>query len=215
MQAIFLHSVDETFEPTGRKSFIQYSKLFSTYKQIILTKLKAQEDSEDREFKDMMAWYNAQVFKWFDQDDEGGNGSGSSGIDEVMNQIQDLDIGAQGNDEDRSAELDIYGDSDTHVCYHFFYLLHEPEALIFWHFGGNQVIPRPSISDTLSLVQPIAGPSNSQSESQTLDHPAARANTGDLDAEPAPSQPHPTRGRGPSKTAKEPQTGTRRSGRKK
>jgi hypothetical protein len=46
MQAIFLHLVDEVFEPIGRKSLIQYLKLFSTYKQIIMTKLIAQE--EDR-----------------------------------------------------------------------------------------------------------------------------------------------------------------------
>ena len=59
MQAIFLHSVDEIFEPVGHKLFIQYLKLFSAYKQIIMTKLITQE--EDHEIKDMIAWYNPQV----------------------------------------------------------------------------------------------------------------------------------------------------------
>ena len=115
MQAIFLHSIDEVFEPTGRKSLIPYSKLFSTYKQIIMTKLIVQE--EDREFKDMIAWYNAQVFNWFNHND-GGDGSGSSGIDEVMNQIQDLDIETQGDDKDHGAELS----ADTHVCCYCFFI---------------------------------------------------------------------------------------------
>jgi hypothetical protein len=59
----------------------------------------------------MIAWYNTQVFNWFNRNDAGGDGSGSSGIDEVINQIQDLDIvGARSNDEDHGA----------HVRYHFF-----------------------------------------------------------------------------------------------
>ena len=90
-QAIFLHSVDETFEGTGNKSLIPYQKLFSTYKRIIMMKLIAHE--KDEEFEKMIMWYNSQVFDWFNpsRGDKGDN-SGSSGIDEVMNQMEDLDV---------------------------------------------------------------------------------------------------------------------------
>jgi hypothetical protein len=103
-----------------------------------------------------------------------------------------LDIKAQGNDEDYGAELSAC------VVIAFSSLIRSTVA--FW---GNQVIPRPSEFTSYILVQPTAGPSNSQNNLQT--HPVADA--GDLehgDDGPAPSQPCPTRGRGPSKTAKEP-----------
>lgn len=87
-----------------------------------MTKLIAQENSEesDHEFKDMIAWYNAQVFNWFNHNrDNEGDGPGSSGIDEVMNQIQDLDI-AQGDDEDHSAALSESADTYGVCSYYFF-----------------------------------------------------------------------------------------------
>ena len=78
-----------------------------------MTKLTAQE--KDGEFEEMITWYNSQVFNWFDPNNRSkgrrGDDSGSSGIDEVMNRMEDLDIynsemEPQDNDEDwtRSAE---------------------------------------------------------------------------------------------------------------
>jgi hypothetical protein len=110
VQAIFLHSVDDTFEGTGNKSLIPYQKLFSTYKQIIMTKLVAQGKDSDGEFGKMMTWYNSQVFDWFNSNDNSkgrGDNSGSSGIDEVMNQMEDLDINS-----DPGIELQLEDDRD-------------------------------------------------------------------------------------------------------
>lgn len=81
-----------------------------------MTKLIAQEDND--EFKEMIAWYNAQVFNWFNHNDKG-DGSGSSGIDEVMTRIGNLDIDAQGDDdEDQGAEQS----ANMHVCCFSFFL---------------------------------------------------------------------------------------------
>ena len=134
MQAIFLHSVDEIFEGTGNKSLIPYQKLFATYKKIIMTKLTAQESEKDDEFEDMITWYNSQVFDWFNPNNRGkscmGDDSGSSGIDEVMNWMEDLDIISnsgmeleQGNGEDWGAPATEHWQihsAGTQVCCHFF-----------------------------------------------------------------------------------------------
>jgi len=128
VQAIFLHSVDENFDAVGRKSSIQYLKLFSTYKQIIMAKLIALE--EDREFEEMIKWYNAQVFNWFNHNDKG-DGPDSSGIDEVMTRMEDLDIEAQGDDEDQGAD-------ETHVCYHFLTLISSTDHIpALWGRSGT------------------------------------------------------------------------------
>lgn len=125
-QAIFLHSVDDTFEANGRKSFIPYKKLFSTYKQIIMTKLQGAQE-KDIKFEETITWYNSQVFDWFDLNNKrDGDDLGSSGIDEVMNQMEDMDLNSDKEDdnEDRNAEqTQIHsataGDS-TQVRYYFF-----------------------------------------------------------------------------------------------
>lgn len=54
-----------------------------------MTKLFAQE--KDSEFEEMIKWYNSQVFDWFNPTGKGDD-SGSSGIDEVMNQMENLDM---------------------------------------------------------------------------------------------------------------------------
>jgi hypothetical protein len=93
--------------------------------QIIMMRLIA--EGGNGEYTDMIAWYNAQIFDWFnrcgaDKDD----GSVSSGIDEVMNRMEDLDIqdpgmGPQGDDEDWGAEQ--YHPARALVCrYHLFLL---------------------------------------------------------------------------------------------
>ena len=87
-----------------------------------MTKLIAQE--KDSEFEEMITWYNSQVFNWFNPNNrDKGDDSGSSGIDEVMNRMGDLDIynsemEPQGDGEDWSAEQ-IHS-AGTQVCYHFF-----------------------------------------------------------------------------------------------
>ena len=96
MQVIFLHSVDEKFQPLGQKSCIPYHKLFSTYKETIVTKL----NEEDQYFEDLISWYNSEVFNWFDTNGDGeGDGSDSSGIDNVLNignlTIEDIQIREQ------------------------------------------------------------------------------------------------------------------------
>ena len=78
------------------------------YKQIIMMKLIAQE--KDSEFEEMITWYNSQVFNWFNPNNyDNGDDLGSSGIDEVMIWMGDLDIynsemELQGDGEDWSAE---------------------------------------------------------------------------------------------------------------
>jgi hypothetical protein len=122
-QAIFLHSADALFEGTGSKSLIPYKKLFSTYKKIIVTKLVSQE--KDSDFVEMMKWYNSQVFDWFNpakgKGRAGGDNSGSSGIDEVMNQMEDLDIEEGWNAEQIHSQPQA---ADAEVCYLFFSISH-------------------------------------------------------------------------------------------
>jgi hypothetical protein len=110
-QAIFLHSIDDTFERTGNKSLIPYEKLFSTYKQIIMMKLS----SQDKEFQEMIRWYNSQVFDWFKNDNSKGHGDlSSSGIDEVMNQMEDLVINPESGIE---RQLESDGNAERVVCF--------------------------------------------------------------------------------------------------
>jgi hypothetical protein len=88
-----------------------------------MTKLITQE--KDGEFEEMITWYNAQVFDWFNPNNRNkarGDDDSSSGIDEVMNQMGDLDIDnlelePQGGGEDWGAEQIGPG---TQVCYRFF-----------------------------------------------------------------------------------------------
>jgi len=121
-QAIFLHLVDETLEPTGHNSGIQYQKLFSTYKQIIMMKLT---EEKDENVKDMLGWYNSQVFHWFQNStNKDHDGSLSSGIDKVLNQmdvldINDPEIGPHDNNDWGSEQVHSAG---AQVCFHAFFL---------------------------------------------------------------------------------------------
>ena len=89
-----------------------------------MTKLASQNsDSEnDSEFVEMITWYNSQVFDWFNPNNKGGDSPGSSGIDEVMNQIEELDIHhsemePQDYGEGCSVELPVIHSAGTQVCY--------------------------------------------------------------------------------------------------
>jgi hypothetical protein len=106
-----------------------------------MAKLIAQE--EDSEFEKMIKWYNSQVFDWFNPNNrgKGRKGDSSSGIDEVMNQMEDLDMNnsemePQSNGEDWSALTEQIHSAGTQViCYHFFYSSFSYEMPItFFHF---------------------------------------------------------------------------------
>lgn len=97
-------------------------------------KLTAQED--DNKFQEMIAWYNAQVFNWFSHNDKS-DGLGSSGIDEVMTRIGNLDINAQ-VDDDAQGDDDDQGAESANMCvccYRFFYLKCKV-LIIFWGKSG-------------------------------------------------------------------------------
>jgi len=117
LQAIFLHSVDEKFQPLGQKSQIPYLKLFSTYKETIITKL----NKEDKYFEDLILWYNSEVFNWFDANNgRNGSGSDSSGIDDVLNignlTIDDIQIREQDDGGAWDCERIQFGAPE--VCFH-------------------------------------------------------------------------------------------------
>jgi hypothetical protein len=104
-----------------------------------MTKLIAQE--KDGEFEEMIKWYNSQVFDWFNPNNRGkgrkGDDSGSSGIDEVMNQMEDLNMNnlemeLQSNGEDWSALTEQIHSAGTQVCYHIFLSYEVP--IIFFHY---------------------------------------------------------------------------------
>ena len=88
--------------------------------------MKKLQDEDDK-FEETIKWYNSQVFDWFNSKKGRGGDSSSSGIDEVMNQLEDLDINsdAEGHavdNEDRNIEqAQIHSASDgTQVCYPIF-----------------------------------------------------------------------------------------------
>lgn len=91
-----------------------------------MTKLQGAQE-KDIKFEETITWYNSQVFDWFDLNNKrDGDDLGSSGIDEVMNQMEDMDLNSDKEDdnEDRNAEqTQIHsataGDS-TQVRYYFF-----------------------------------------------------------------------------------------------
>jgi hypothetical protein len=87
-----------------------------------MMKIAAQD--KDAEFEEMIKWYNSQVFDWFSPNNKArGDDSSSSGIDEVMNRMEDLDFydseaepqddGEDRNEPIRRAETQVF-------CYHFF-----------------------------------------------------------------------------------------------
>jgi hypothetical protein len=93
-----------------------------------VTKLVSQE--KDSDFVEMIKWYNSQVFNWFDpakgKGRAGGDNSGSSGIDDVMNQMEDLDINSELEGPGWNAEQ-IHSQpqaADAEVCYLFFSISH-------------------------------------------------------------------------------------------
>ena len=99
-----------------------------------MTKLTSQNlDSEnDSEFVEMIKWYNSQVFDWYKPNNRdtgkarGGDSPGSSGIDEIMIQMGDMDIHHSEMEPQDYGEGFSMQDSEpihsagTQVCCNFF-----------------------------------------------------------------------------------------------
>jgi hypothetical protein len=95
LQALFLHSADEKFAVVGAKSGIDYGKLFSQYKQIIILGLHRGQ----RRWIQLMQWYNAEIFGW--EPAKKNSNADVSAIDEALN--DDDDIEDDDNEEDEQA----------------------------------------------------------------------------------------------------------------
>jgi hypothetical protein len=107
-----------------------------------MTKLIAQEEDGDSEFEEMIKWYNAQVFNWFNPNNrgKGRKGDSSSGIDEVMNQMEDLDMNnsemepQSNNGEDWSALTEQIHSAGTQVIVITFFYFSYEMPITFFHF---------------------------------------------------------------------------------
>jgi hypothetical protein len=98
-----------------------------------MTKLISQKKDE---FVEMITWYNSQVFDWFNPNNKGGDSPASSGIDEVLDRMEDFNIYHSEIEPQDYDEPEGWNAAGTQVCKYNFFFSHMCLNNIF-HFLIN------------------------------------------------------------------------------